>query len=145
MSSPPDNAGEDGPETVAEDAASVAPTWRFLVDENLPRYVAERLRAESYIAEHVVEIGLRGYTDADVFAHAQQEQQTIVTTDIGFGNVLHYPPPHAGIIVVRLPDNVSILRRTELIVGALKQLLQTVLNDSLITVEVGRVRVRKRP
>jgi len=127
-----------------ESATPETLAWRFLVDENLPRYLAERLRAETYPAEHVVEIGLRGHMDADVYAYAQQGQRTIVTTDVGFGSLLHYPPPHAGIIVVRLPDDLPILRRIEIIVAALKQLPQQMLNDTLITIEAGRVRVRKR-
>jgi uncharacterized ubiquitin-like protein YukD len=67
----------------------------------------------------------------------------VLTTDIGFGSLLQYPPPHAGMIVVRLPDDLPIRRRIEIIVTSLKQLPQQALNDTLITIEVGRVRVRK--
>jgi predicted nuclease of predicted toxin-antitoxin system len=117
--------------------------WRFLVDENLPRELAVQLQAAGYVAEHVVDVGLRGHSDADVYAYAQAEGATLVTIDTGFGNLLQYPPPHAGIVVVRLPDALSITRRLEMIANGLAVLAGQPLENTLVMIEVGRVRVRR--
>jgi predicted nuclease of predicted toxin-antitoxin system len=103
MSSPTDENS-----TGQGDGSEQAPIERrFLIDENLPRELAARLHAVGYVAEHVVDVGLRGHSDAEVYAYAQAEGATLVTIDTGFGNLLQYPPPRARIVVVRLPDALS--------------------------------------
>lgn len=80
----------------------------FLIDENLPGEIAARLRTQGDLAEHVYEAGLRGAPDAEIFQYAQKRSQVIVTADLGLGNILRYPSPHSGIVVVRLPDSLPI-------------------------------------
>jgi predicted nuclease of predicted toxin-antitoxin system len=96
--------------------------WHFLVDENLPRSLASELAARGYAAEHVYDIGLGGAKDPAVFAHAQAQRATIITGDKDFSDVRAYPPPHAGIIVVEVPDTMSPDARKHLI---LRQLAAT--------------------
>ena len=88
MSSPTDdNSTGEG-----DGSQQAPPAWRFLVDENLPRELAVQLQAAGYVAEHVVDVGLRGHSDAEVYAYAQAEGATLITLDTGFGNLLQYPP-----------------------------------------------------
>jgi predicted nuclease of predicted toxin-antitoxin system len=68
-----------------------------LVDENLPRELAARLHAAGYVAEHVIDAGLRGHSDAEVYAYAQAEGATLITIDTGFGNLLQYPSLGLGV------------------------------------------------
>jgi predicted nuclease of predicted toxin-antitoxin system len=139
MSSPIDDSS-----TREGDGSEQAPVgWRFLVDENLPGELAVQLQAAGYVAEHVVDVGLRGHSDAEVYAYAQAEGATLVTIDTGFGNLLQYPPPHSGIVVVRLPDALSITRRLEMIANGLAVLAGQPLENTLVTIEVGRVRVHR--
>lgn len=80
-------------------------SWRFLVDEDLPRSTAVALRQAGHTAEDVRDIGLRGHTDQAVFEYAQSVGAILVTADKGFANVLRFPPgSHAGIILVRVPN-----------------------------------------
>lgn len=117
--------------------------WRFLIDENLPRDLAERLRAAGHSAEHVIEAGLRGQPDPAVYTYAQVQGDTIITADLGFGNLLQYQPPHAGIVVVRLPDRLAIGQRLHIIADGLALLAGQSLENALVTIEVRRVRVRR--
>jgi predicted nuclease of predicted toxin-antitoxin system len=114
-----------------------------LVDENLPRQLVARLRADGYTAEHVTGVGLRGRPDADVYAFSQALGATLITADAGFGNLLEYPPPHAGIVIVRVPDTLSIGQRVDAVASGLASLAGQQRRDALITIEVGRVRVRR--
>ena len=116
---------------------------RFLVDENLPRELAGRLREAGYDADHVYSVGLRGALDEQIFRYAQEHGQVILTCDVGFGNVLHYAPPHAGIVVARLPDTVTTSRRLQIVVGGLSLLTGERLEDAVATIEVGRVRIHR--
>lgn len=118
--------------------------WRFLVDEDMPRSTAVALRSAGYPADDVRDVGLRGHSDADVFAYAQANQATLVSADKGFTNLLHFPlGSHAGIIVVRIPDEVPTSRLNEELLGALATLSTQSFVGILIIVEIGRTRVRR--
>lgn len=92
---------------------------RFLVDENLPESLADQLRAAGHEAQHVYGAGLRGQPDDAVYEYAQEHGQTIVTSDVGLSNARQHPPPHNGIVLVRLPDTLSIQARLRIIMDAL--------------------------
>jgi predicted nuclease of predicted toxin-antitoxin system len=78
---------------------------RFLVDEDMPRSSAVVLRQAGHIVEDVRDVGLRGHSDREVFAYAQAQKAVFITADKGFANILRFPPgSHAGIIVVRVPN-----------------------------------------
>lgn len=119
------------------------PPKQFLVDENLPRGLAGQLRVAGYSAEHILDLGMRGYPDPAVFAYAQQAQRTIITTDLGFGNPYHYPPPHAGVIITRLPATVVIERRLAIIESVLTAFADRPFASAVVIIEIGRVRVRE--
>jgi predicted nuclease of predicted toxin-antitoxin system len=117
--------------------------WRFLVDENLPRSLASDLVALGHFAEHVYDIGIGGAKDPAVFAYAQSQQLTILTGDKDFSNIRVYTPPHAGIIVVEIPDVMPPESRKQLILRQLSTLTGQTLDNLLVIIEPNRVRVRR--
>lgn len=117
--------------------------WRFLVDENLPRMLAQRLLAEGYAAEDARDVGLRHQHDSVVFAYAQAHDETIITLDKGIGNIQRYPAPHAGIVAVRVPDRISLARKVEIIVAGLASLAGHSLASAVVIIEPGRVRIHR--
>lgn len=116
---------------------------RFLVDENLPQSLADWLEAAGHDAQHVHDAGLHGHPDAAVYAYAQEHGQIIITSDVGLGNVRQYPPPHRGIVLVRLQDTVSIEARIRVIVDGLDTLGDVSFEDAVVTIEAGRARIRR--
>lgn len=121
-------------------------SWRFLVDEDLPRSTAVALRQAGHTAEDVRDIGLRGHTDQAVFEYAQSVGAILVTADKGFANVLRFPPgSHAGIMLVRVPNELPTREVNQELLRALADLKGEDLNGLLVIVEVGRVRVRRGP
>lgn len=117
--------------------------WAFLVDENTSRTLVSALRAAGYMAEHVYDAGLQGHLDADVYAYAQAHKQTIITIDLDFANIITYPPPHYGIIVLRIPQNSSTADLIHEVQNALEALSEQSLVNTLVIVEQGRIRVRR--
>ncbi|HLA80651.1 MAG TPA: DUF5615 family PIN-like protein [Thermoleophilia bacterium] len=116
----------------------------FLVDEDMPRSTARALRQAGYTALDVRDIGLRGHSDADVFAYAQAHNLVLVTADKGFSNVVAYAPgTHAGLIVVRVPNELPTQRVNEELLRALSGLQGETLQGLLGIVEVGRTRIRR--
>ena len=117
---------------------------RFLVDEDMPRSTANALRGASYTAEDVRDVGLRGHSDADVYAHAQRTAATLITCDKGFANVVAFPVgSHAGLIVVRIPDEVAPTELNRLLLDAISQLGSVPIAGCLVIVEIG-LQIRRR-
>jgi len=78
---------------------------KFLVDENLPRSLAARLRQAGFDALDVRDAGLAAASDATIAASAKREDRIIITANYRhFGNLLLFPLEQMpGIIVVKMP------------------------------------------
>jgi predicted nuclease of predicted toxin-antitoxin system len=57
---------------------------RFLVDDQLPPALARQLVASGHQAEHLVDVGLKGAADREVWRHAAITGAVIVTKDEDF-------------------------------------------------------------
>lgn len=116
---------------------------RFLIDEDLPAAVADLLRDLGHEAEHVRYLGLCGKPDRRVLAAAQEREAILMSADMGFASIQHYPlGKHSGIVVVRLPD---FYRRKE-ILALIRAFISTVDADlyrALTIVTPGSVRIRR--
>ncbi len=73
----------------------------FLLDENIPRKILTSLRREGFNATRVYDAGLRSRPDIAIFAYARAYHMTIITFDTDYLNQAAFPPPHAGMIVLR--------------------------------------------
>jgi predicted nuclease of predicted toxin-antitoxin system len=118
---------------------------KFLVDEDLPRSVVPLLRQFGHQAEDVRDVGLRGATDEKVARHAQKHEFCLVTGDLGFANILNYPPEkYPGIVVLLIPPTGTAKSILNLLESFLEQSeIVADLNGKLAVVEFGRVRIRR--
>jgi len=77
---------------------------RIKVAEDLPAEVADLLQAGGHDVRTVVQEGLTGAHDDQVWGAAQQEGRCLLTADKGFANAqIHPPGTHRGIVLLRLP------------------------------------------
>jgi predicted nuclease of predicted toxin-antitoxin system len=77
---------------------------KFKLDENLPASSANVLARVGHDVDTVTGEGLKGAPDQDVVA-AAAAGRLLITLDQGMGDIRAYPPgSHAGIVVLRLPD-----------------------------------------
>lgn len=97
-----------------------------------------------YEAVDVRDIGLRGRDDSEIFVEAQRRGAILVSGDKGFSNTLEFPVgTHAGLVVLRVPSELSPSHRNEELLRALADLQGTSLQGCLVIVEVGRTRIRR--
>ena len=92
----------------------------FLVDEDLPRWLADDLTKDGHQAIDVRDAGLRGQPDEGVQAFAIRAGMTLLTGDVEFGGLAKHAAPPAGKLLVRMPDSVSAKVRVDLIVAILR-------------------------
>lgn len=78
---------------------------KLKLDENIAASEKPRLPALGYDVDTVLDEGLRGKTDDNVWAAAQAEGRLLVTQDLDFSDVRRFAPgTHAGLVLLRLPD-----------------------------------------
>lgn len=86
------------------------------VDEDLPAEVADLLRKAGHDARTVMQEGLVGAPDEELWKQVQHEERCLFTADKGFANAQLFPPgTHAGIVLLRLPreSRAAYIRLTE--------------------------------
>jgi len=118
-----------------------------LLDQNIPREVVAWLKKKrpAWTVTHTSVLGLEGSTDVEIFRWAQAHKYAVITYDEDFADARFFPlGSHHGIIRLRVwPTTV------EETLAALNRLLEQVpareLPGSLIIVDAGKIRLRKRP
>jgi predicted nuclease of predicted toxin-antitoxin system len=117
-------------------------TLRFLIDEDVPRSTTRVLRDAGFDVTNVHEAGLQGKSDDKVFEYAQSESRLLITCDMGFSNILKFPPSgNQGILVVRVPDSEPIDIFNREVLNAVHEVGENLLHH-LAIVEIGKVRLR---
>ncbi len=95
----------------------------FLLDENMPRKTLTSLRREGFNATRVYDAGLRSRPDTAIIAYARAYHMTIITFDTDYLNQTAFPPPHAGILVLRsFPRDTSVNELASAVLKAVAQL-----------------------
>lgn len=103
---------------------------RFLLDENMPKRVLLALQTTGYAATRVYNERLTAQPDTAVFAHARAHHLTIITFDTDYLSKTKFPPPHAGIVVLRFfPRNTSVTEIASAVVKAVASLAPLDISD----------------
>jgi predicted nuclease of predicted toxin-antitoxin system len=113
---------------------------RFLADENVSRFVVERLRAVGF---DVASVGATrsGASDNDVLAVAMREGRILITEDRDFGElVVRQRAEVPGVVLLELDrlSNMAEADRVSVILSANADKLA----GHLTVIEPGRVRIR---
>ena len=117
----------------------------FLIDENLPRSLAEAPSAAGLFAECVVDNEeLRSSADEELMEFARVRGLILISKDREFSDITRYPMgSHPGVVSVRLPNRMRIDEQIRLVVASIVTLDYRDLDGSLIIVEAGKIRIRK--
>lgn len=75
------------------------------LDENMPAGLAPILADFGHNVETVVQEGMEGWPDHDIWERTQKEARFLITQDLDFSDVRRFAPgTHQGILLVRLRD-----------------------------------------
>jgi predicted nuclease of predicted toxin-antitoxin system len=116
---------------------------KIKIDEDLPKIVGKLVREVFPDTTSVLDEGLSGTLDPELWKVVQIEGRFLITGDKGFANIRKYPPgTHHGVLLLR-PVFVGIPQ--------MKQLIQEVLKSGLLgkpagcisVASPGRIRVRR--
>ncbi|MCH7737901.1 MAG: DUF5615 family PIN-like protein [Chloroflexi bacterium] len=118
---------------------------RFVLDENVPLEVAGWLRDRrpEWEVFHVLELGLQGSTDHDIFQWAQANQCIIVTFDRDFTDRRNIGAgSHCGIVHLRIRPT-TIEQTKSALDRLLAQTDEADLNGAVVVVGQRNIRVRR--
>ena len=114
-----------------------------LLDHCTPRRYVKLLRQWGYSAELMTTYIAADAADPNVLALAQSLDAVLLTVDLDFANILHYPPQsHVGVIVLRYQVQDEAALDTTL-QQAMTALYRPGLRQTLLIVEPRRYRIRR--
>ena len=117
---------------------------KFKLDENFGQRTQDVFRKDGHDVQTVREEGLTSASDNRLYTTCQQEGRCLVTLDLDFADVIHFPPQSTGgIIVIRLPRNPSLSALETLIGQCLQALKQDHIEGRLWIVEPNRIRIHQ--
>jgi predicted nuclease of predicted toxin-antitoxin system len=117
---------------------------RFKLDENFGTRTQRIFKSTGHDVQTVREESLQGASDQHLYEVCCTEQLCLVTLDLDFANVTHFPPEETGgIAVIRVPRNPSLSLLERLVRQFLQSVDQMPVEKKLWIVEVGRLRVHQ--
>ncbi len=118
---------------------------RFLVDEALSPRLAQLLTEAGHEAVHARDVGLLGRTDAEVLAVAAASRRVVVSVDTDFGELLAVgAEPAASVVLIRrAPHRPTV--QAALVLAALAEADEVLMDGAVVVVTPTRVRVRRFP
>lgn len=118
---------------------------KFIIDEDLPRSTTTILIENEYDAIDIRDYNLRGKSDQEIFQFAQHNKAVLITGDIGFGNILHFPiKSHHGIVILCFPNKMSNMEINRQLIKRLKELPKEDLHGNLIIIKPGQIKIRRK-
>ena len=117
---------------------------RFKLDENFGTRTQHIFKGAGHDVQTVREESLQGASDWHLYKVCCAEQCCLVTLDLDFADVTHFPPEKtSGIAVIRVPRNPSLPLLERLVRQFLHSVDQMSVEKKLWIVEVGRLRVHQ--
>lgn len=118
---------------------------KFLIDANMPRGLAEAIRALGHDAVDIRDIQLGDAADGVIDALALAERRCLLTLDWDFADVRNYPPrERAGLVIFEPVPNATwrqVVAMVQQFVGN-PELIEAAAG-ALVIVEPDRVRIRR--
>lgn len=114
---------------------------RFLLDENLPRRIAQNLRQQGHDVFSVRE-SARGIADDEVWRRAAKEQRILITCDVRAANQTRRPAPVA-VVLLRGPERATVAMFDQMLSSFLASPDAAKLKDQIAVVRPGRYRLAR--
>ena len=115
-----------------------------VIDEDLPRSLADTLSSLGFTVFDVRDHGLRGRSDDQIFAFAQKQKAVLFSGDLGFSNTLTFPlGKHHGTCILRFPNEASVQAIRKEVLRLLSEVSYEDYSGNLIILTFGRLRIRR--
>jgi predicted nuclease of predicted toxin-antitoxin system len=118
---------------------------RFKLDENLGSRTAHLFAEADHDVETVLQERLSGASDEIIFRTCLLEDRCLISLDLGFADVVRFPPHKtAGLAVLRLPKGASLRLLERFVRDLLTMVAVEPIAGRLWIVEAHRIRVHEK-
>jgi predicted nuclease of predicted toxin-antitoxin system len=102
------------------------------------------LRDKGHDVVTVHDFALNGHEDTEILAFATAYHRILLTIDLDFGNIRHYPPEHhGGVIILRVRP--STLGQVHIVLAEFLQMtVPETLENTLVVIDHNKIRVRRK-
>lgn len=118
---------------------------KLLLDQGLPRSAALLLREGGIDTLHVGEIGLAAATDNEILQRGRQEERVVVTLDADFHALLAFSKALSPSVIRIRIEGLTGPMAANVIREAVLRSKEDLENGALVTVQPGRIRIRRLP
>jgi hypothetical protein len=118
---------------------------RFKLDENIGSGTVGLFRRADHDVLTVLEQGMGGASDRNLFEMCRRERRCLVTLDLDFSDVTRFPPDAGnGIAIFRPPHPLTRSVLDGMVRRFLAEVQTNKLEGELWIIEVGRIRIHQR-
>jgi len=118
---------------------------KLLLDQGLPLSAAALLRDEGIDTIHVGEIGMSEAEDAEIIQRARNEGRVVATLDADFHTLLALDEAVSPSVIRIRIERLRAQALTDLLLMVIAECEEEIEQRSAITVEPGRIRIRRLP
>lgn len=118
---------------------------KFLVDNAISPFVAEKLREKGYDAVHVREVGMHTCKDQEIFEKALKENRTIISADTDFATLLYLWDKNKPSLILFRRGCHKPQAQVEILLKYIPELKKELESGHIIVFEKERIRLRKLP
>lgn len=119
---------------------------RFLVDNALSPFVAERLRQAGHDAAHVRDYGLAAASDEEIFERAKTDDRMLFSADTDFATLLaQRAESRPSLILFRQARNRRPEQQAAMLLSNLPAIEEPLQSGSVVVLEDARLRIRRLP
>ena len=115
---------------------------KFLIDADVPGLITKTLALDHDVID-IRDIMPPATPDIEVYRLAQAQNRIIITRDLDFSNILLYPPPPDGGIIVLRVHLLTVREILSVIKDLLKRVPEKEIIGSLIIARKNHYRLRK--
>jgi len=118
---------------------------KFLLNMNLPRELGRQLASLGHACRHAGDIGLARAEDSAIVVEARRAQETVLTHDLDYGNLLAFSGEAGPSVVIYRLENTLTLNLLQRLVGVWSQFDSPLQEGAIVVIEDASVRIRRLP
>ncbi|MBK3332941.1 hypothetical protein GWK41_07655 [Persephonella atlantica] len=117
---------------------------KFLIDENIPKMLADKIVKKYPESIYVLNSNLQGKSDLEIFRFCKENRYVLVTMDSDFADIFEYPLKSTeGRILLRF-KNLKLKEITEKTLKSLEIIEKKPIKESIVVISNNKIRIKKQ-